>query len=106
MLPITEAINLCKFRTSCIKIPVVTGRFNNIDRMDRLCTLCNIDDIGDEFHYIFICDHFNQLRQKYLSKYYIKGYNVLKMEKLFATDKKIELKNLAAFIKCIIEYFK
>jgi len=64
MLPIADAINLCKFRTSCIKIPVVTGRFNNIDRVDRLCTLCTIDDIGDEYHYVFICDYFKQLRKK------------------------------------------
>ena len=104
-LPIVKAINLCKYRTSCTKIPIVTGRYNNIDRDNRICTLCN-NDIGDEFHYIFICNHFNQLRTKYVRPYYTKGANALKMEQLFTTSKIEEMKNLANFINYIIDSFK
>jgi hypothetical protein len=51
------AIDLCRFRTGCTKIPFVLGKFNNIDKEDRICHLCNTD-IGDEYHYLFVCNSF------------------------------------------------
>ena len=44
-----DYISLCKFRSGCSKIPIVTGRYQDIDRENRICTLCN-EDIGDEYH--------------------------------------------------------
>ena len=43
-----DYISLCKFRSGCSKIPIVTGRYQDIDRENRICTLCN-EDIGDEY---------------------------------------------------------
>jgi hypothetical protein len=31
---------LCKFRTTNHKLPIETGRWNNIDRVNRICTKC------------------------------------------------------------------
>ena len=45
---------LCKLRTCNMKIPIETGRRENIPKEKRLCTFCN-DGIGDEFHYFFTC---------------------------------------------------
>lgn len=104
-LPRADAITLCKFRTSCTKIPIVTGRYRNVDREDRICTCCNID-IGDEYHYIFICSYFNNDRNSYLNSYYTKGHNTLKMDKLFSSTKISDMKKLASFTKCIINHFK
>ena len=39
-------------------LPVETGRWENTSLEDRKCTLCSKHDIGDEFHYLFVCDHF------------------------------------------------
>ena len=33
------------------KLPIEQGRWDNIDRNNGICFLCN-SDIGDEFHYI------------------------------------------------------
>ena len=63
-LPLKDAISLCKFRTGSNKIPIVSGKFNGIDREDRICSLCN-SDLGDEFHYIFICTFFKALRKMF-----------------------------------------
>jgi len=54
------------------------------------------------FLYVIIS---NNSGKKYLSSYY-KICNTIEMKKLFNSDKKVELKNLTAFIKCIIEHFK
>ena len=50
--------HLCKFRTGNTRLPIVIGRYDNSEREDRLCSFCN-SGIGDEFHYIFKCSHFN-----------------------------------------------
>ena len=52
---------LLKFRTANHHLPIEIGRWNSIPIEDRICTLCNINDIGDEFHYLFICPLFKQL---------------------------------------------
>ena len=57
-LPRKFYLPLCKFRTSNHKLPVETGRWENIPLNDRKCTFCN-RDIGDEFHYLFRCSHFS-----------------------------------------------
>ena len=60
---------IIKFRTSNHYLPVETGRWNNILFEDRLCTICDKNDIGDEFHYLFICKFFHNSRVKFLHHY-------------------------------------
>ena len=43
---------LLKFRTSNHLLPIEKGRHLNIDRNERKCELCNMNDICDEYHYI------------------------------------------------------
>ncbi len=40
-----------------------TGRFLNIPREFRLCTMCNDNVIKDEAHFIFYCNQYNDLRE-------------------------------------------
>jgi hypothetical protein len=37
------------------KLPIEHGRWNNIPRENRKCNSCNLEEIGDEFHYILNC---------------------------------------------------
>lgn len=69
---------LCK-RTSEMKLPVETGKWRGLQRNDRICTLCNMG-IGDEFHYLFLCNNTNvkQLRSKFIPSYYQKNKAKLK----------------------------
>jgi hypothetical protein len=50
-----DFLTLCKFRTTNHKLPIEHGRWNNIPRENRKCNLCNLEEIGDEFHYILNC---------------------------------------------------
>ena len=38
-------------------------KWHNVSRADRLCRLCDSDDIGDEFHYIMSCNYLKQERE-------------------------------------------
>jgi hypothetical protein len=47
-----DMYTLCKFRTTNNKLHIETGWWNNIDRVNRICTKCDNITIGDEYHYI------------------------------------------------------
>ena len=47
---------IIKYRTGNHRLPVETGRWENIPLNERKCKLCTTDNIGDEYHYLFTCD--------------------------------------------------
>ena len=49
---------LCKIRTTNHRLIIETGRWYNIEKHDRVCTLCNEGLLGDECHYILECSFF------------------------------------------------
>ena len=78
-----ESVSMCKLRCGNHKLPIIAGRYGNIDRDDRMCTLCTKNDVGDEFHYIFVCEHFREERKKYISHYFYNKPNTYKAYDLF-----------------------
>ena len=100
-----DRINLCKFRCGNSRLPVNTGRFSNVPRQERYCTLCTKQRIGDEFHYLFECPILNDDRCKYLKPYYIQMPNTCKMTQLFNTGSVRILKDLARFCQIIMSKF-
>jgi hypothetical protein len=73
-----NVVELCRFRTANHKLPIEIGRWNNTNRYNRMCTHCNKNKLGDEFHYILDCPFFEQDRNIYIPKYYYSRTNVLK----------------------------
>ena len=47
---------IIKYRTGNHRLPVETGRWDDIPLNERKCKICTEDDIGDEYHYLFTCD--------------------------------------------------
>ena len=68
VLPSDLRMNLCKFRCLSNNLPIETGRFFNIDRSERYFNLCNVKELGDEFHYLFKCTFFNNVRAIFLPR--------------------------------------
>ncbi len=95
-------IILCRFRCGNNRLPSNSRRFIN-DNPDMLCNLCNSNSIGDEFHYLFICDAFQSIRPLYLKKYYICNPNTYKMAQLFKVSSIPSLKKLCKFISIIVK---
>ncbi len=55
-------------------MPIVTGRYKNLDQTKRICTLCDMTDMGDEFHYLMKCPAFNPQRDKYIKPECIRSH--------------------------------
>ena len=94
-----DRILFTNFRTTNHKLPIETGRWGGIERSNRKCSLCNRNEIGDEFHYIFDCNMLRRQRNRYLSDENRRQVNVLKMKKLFQSKDIIELRRLCKLIK-------
>ena len=82
---------LLKFRLSNHRLPVETGCWENIPLKERKCNLCKKSDTGDEFHYLFVCNHFKLERKHFLRPYFHK--NIIKFKELLST------KNINLLIK-------
>lgn len=103
-LPWAVASTLCKFRTSNHPLPIETGRYTNTLRDNRLCLLCNKNLVGDEYHYVMVCDHFSDIRTKYISiDENLSKLNVFK--KLLLSNDRGELIRLSLFLKTIFKHF-
>lgn len=98
-------LSLCKiyirFRTRNHKLPVETGRWKGIQLFERKCTLCD-GDLGDEYHYLLVCDHFKEERQKYLKPYYYNRNNTLKFNQLMNVTVIKDMRNLCFLIDSIV----
>ena len=57
---------LTKFITSNHGLPIKSGRWENTPFNERLCEKCTLMEMGDEFHYLFNCPHFNEKRTNLL----------------------------------------
>ena len=57
MKNVKTRVAVTKMRISCHLLPVESGRYKKIPRVERLCPLCNRSEIGDEFHYLLKCTH-------------------------------------------------
>ena len=100
-LPSDCVIALVKFRSTNNQLPVNALRFKGIPRHERICTHCNLKEIGDEFHYLFTCPYYQTKRTELLPKYYCKYPNVIKYNELLNTTKRDVLLKLKHFI-CFI----
>mgnify|MGYP006890314000 CR=1 FL=1 len=51
------------FRLSSNHLPIEKGSWLGIPRHERVCRLCNANQVGDEFHYLFSCPFFKILEK-------------------------------------------
>lgn len=47
-------------------MPVQTGRIANILQGDRLCSLCDVHELGDKFYYMLLCKFFAGIKDTYI----------------------------------------
>ena len=89
-----------RLRTSNHKLPIETGRYHQIELKDRICQLCH-KDIGDEFHYLLVCQIFKKERKKYIQRSIGKHPNMLIFIELM-TSKTLQVLNGLAIFSGII----
>lgn len=54
-----------QFRATNRKLPNESGRWSDVERVNRLCDLCSSLVVGDEFHYLLRCEPLLQRRSMY-----------------------------------------
>ena len=55
-----------KFRTSNHDLATEKGRHAKLERHRRMCNMCNLGCVEDEYNFILICPKYEYLREKYL----------------------------------------
>ncbi len=53
---------LSQYRYGILPLEIETGRYKGLDRVHRLCTVCNDDVVEDQIHFAFHCSAYNHLR--------------------------------------------
>ena len=89
---------ICKIRICAHKLNIESGRYRNIERSERICTLCNANVIEDEYHFIIECPQYKDLRCKYIKNYYYKHPSVYRFIQLLTTSNNKEFKNLGKYL--------
>ena len=68
----------------------------------RKVTLCNKNDLVDDFHYLMKCSSFETERKELLRPYYYKRPNIIKFQDLLNCNSKTPLTKLSKFTKIIM----
>ena len=99
---------MTRLRACNNKLPVVTGRYQEVVRENRICNKCDAGVLGDEYHVLHQCNDEEIVR---LRSMYIPGYYSLKPSQhkyvLFMQNNSIKvLKDLALFMRSVFSLFR
>ena len=73
---LVSALLLLKYMKTC-KLPV-TGL--------RVCGMCNLNVVEDEYHFILQCEKYIDVRRRYLKKYYWQMPSCFELIQLLSTQ--------------------
>ena len=88
---------LSRLRCSNHSLHIESGRFNNIDVNNRICQLCDTDEIEDEYHFVLVCPLFIDIRN-HLPQQYTVNSSRDKFHSLMSSDKTTTIKSLAFYV--------
>ena len=94
---------MCPVEGWILPLTVEVGRFNSVPEDERLCTLCNLNVIEDELHFVFHCPLYDEARQFLFQKmqnvkpelFWVDDDDEVKLEWFFRK----EVFTIATFIK-------
>lgn len=88
---------LAQLRSGTLPLKIETGHFHNIKVENRLCEFCNNNVIESEYHFVFCCPLYRELRNVYIGDIAQKVETESECWKtLFSSFKHI--RNLALFV--------
>ena len=66
-LPKFQRSLLCQLRLGILPIHLETGRYTGKPVNERICQICNTNEIDDENHFLFKCTYYNDERELFLN---------------------------------------
>ena len=85
-----------RLRISSHSLEIETGRYNGVERSNRLCKLCDQNLVESEYHFLLCCTKFSAIRIKYLGRHSWPSLN--KFNALMSTSNKLLLNKISKFI--------
>ena len=103
LLSLHRDLGIAFAKIKTCNLPVETGRWENIDKYLRICTLCGCNStcIGDKFHYVMECTILVMIEKISYSRDIVKTPTLL-CELMNSNDLEIS-KQLSKFLKIIIK---
>ena len=93
---------LTKLRCGSLKLALETGRYDKVDRNQRICELCNTG-IEDGYHFIMVCGKLQHIREKYIGNI-TKPRNIYSYYAIMRSDTFNTVRNMCWFIQEAWEY--
>ncbi len=59
---------LTRFRISAHNLYIESGRYKKLKRSDRICKLCELNEVEDEYHFFMKCTFYKTLRELYIKE--------------------------------------
>ena len=77
------------------------------ERHLRLCDMCNINTLGDEYHLFFVCtnDNIVNLRNKYIARFYRNRPSMYKFVSLIKSLEYLKMGLRVGFFLNIVKLF-
>ena len=101
-------IAMSRLRCSSHDLFIESGRYINVERENRFCKLCDLNQVEDEYHFVLVCPVYSPIRELYIKKYYFEQPNQFKFSALMNSKNRKVLQNVSMFIyyamKCRTEY--
>ena len=94
--------SMTRFRCRNHRLPVESARHVISERLCRVCTMCDSQEMGDEFHYLLKCAAFFEERKKYVKRNFFLRPSSVNFRNLLNCNGQ-DLKKLALFVKLILE---
>ena len=91
--------DLNRFRLSSHRLKVESGRWHKQEKIpynERKCHVCSC--LEDEFHFLFECPLYSDIRKLYIKKYFWRHPNMIKFVELLTSENENTIKKLALFI--------
>ena len=104
-IPSTLRQRVLKFRLSNHKLQIQQRRSLGFPRDERICTICDSGEVGDEFHYLLNCfnENVKRNRTKYVDKYNTRHPNVSKYCSIMNMTAKS--KNMLSLLDLLVVFF-
>ena len=96
---VQHRMSLTRFRTRNNRLRVETGSWGNspVPFEERYCQCCNNDIVEDEYHFLLVCSQYNDIRKKYIPRFYRRRPNMQKFVQLLSSENCVLQRKLAAF---------
>ena len=59
---------LSQIRCGSLPLKIETGRYQNLPAEERICELCDLEEVEDEIHFIFRCPLYDEQRKSLMSE--------------------------------------